>query len=253
MKKLLLPLILACIASPSAPAQLPGMGSLPTTAPGSDFATFSQLFGKTAAFTARSEVRVLDKNQKETINTAMDFAMLDNKLRLEIDTAATQNKDMPGAAEGLKQMGMDQVCVIMRPDRQTVYFSFPKAKMHIAMPMEKNDLEKAEKSTIQTEALGKETLDGHPCVKHKITITSSKGEKQEITAWNATDLKDFPIQTIQKQGDDTITTRYTKIQFAKPDAKQFEPPAGSQEFKGMAEFMQGMMQKALGGAAPGAN
>lgn len=252
MKKTLSSLLVLTAAVISVPAQLPGLGGgLPTTAPGADFATFAQIFGKTANFTARSEVRVLDKNQKETISTAMDFAMLDNKLRLEIDATATKNKDVPPeATAGLKQMGMDQVQVIMRPDRQSVYFVFPKAAMHINMPMEKSDLDAAAKATVKTEALGKETLDGHPCVKNKVTITSAKGEPQELTVWNATDLKNLPIQTVQKQGEDTIVTRYSRIQPGKADAKQFEPPTGSEEFKGMAEFMQGMMKKALGGGLP---
>ena len=129
----------------------------------------------------------------------------------------------------------------------------PKASMYISMPMDKNDLEKAEKSTVKTEDLGKETLDGHPCLKSKITITSSTGKAQVLTVWKASDLKDFPIQSVSQEGDDTITTRYTKIQFTKPDAKDFEAPAGFEEFKGMAEFMQGMMKKALGGAAPTGN
>lgn len=226
-------------------------GSLPTSAPGADFATFAQLFGKNAAFTARSEVRVLDKNQKETINATMEFAMLENKLRLEIDTATAKHNDLPpDAAASLKPLGMDQVHVVMRPDRKSVYFIFPKAGMYINMPMEKADLEAAEKSKVTIEKLGEETLDGHPCVKNKVTITSATGEKQELTVWNATDLKKLPIKTIQKQGDETITTRYTRIQFARPDAKKFEPPAGAEEFKGMMAFMQGMMKKALSGGLP---
>jgi len=116
--------------------------------------------------------------------------------------------------------------------------------------MEKADLEAAEKSKVSTEKLGEETFDGHPCVKTKVTITSASGDRQELTVWNATDLKKFPIKTVQKQGDDTITTHYTKIRFTKPDAKNFEPPAGAEEFKGMAAFMQGMMKKALSGGLP---
>lgn len=226
-------------------------GSLPTSAPGADFATFAQLFGKNAAFTARSEVRVLDKNQRETMSATMEFAMLENKLRLEIDTATTKNKALPAdAAASLKPMGLDLIHIVMRPDRKSVYFIFPKAGMYINMPMEKADLEAAEKSKVTTEKLGEETLDGHPCVKNKVTITSAKGDKQELTVWNATDLRKLPIKTVQKQGDETITTLYKNIQFARPDAKKFEPPAGAEEFKGMMAFMQGMMKKALSGDLP---
>ena len=254
MRKHLYSLIaIACTAlTACAQFQLPGLGGgLPTTAPGADFATFSQLFGKNAAFTARSEVRVLDKHQKETISTVMDFAMLDQKLRLDIDAAATKNKDLPpGTGEMLKQMGMDQVVVIMRPDRQKVHFVFPKSQIGLNLPIEKSDLENNDKATVQTKPLGETVLDGHPCKKSRVTITSPKGDQQEITVWRATDLNDFPIQTEQKQDEDTITTRYSKIQFVRPDARKFEPAAEVQQYNGVTEFMQGMMKKALGGGLP---
>lgn len=226
-------------------------GSLTTTAPGADFATFAQLFGKNAAFTARSEVRVHDQNQRETMSTTMEFAMLENKLRLEIDTAATKNKDLPAdAAASLKPLGLDQVHVIMRPDRQVVYFSFPKAGMFINLPMDKAELAAAEKSRITIEKLSEETLDGQRCLKNQVTITAASGDQQQLTVWNAINLKNLPIKTVQKQGEETITTRYSNIQFIKPDAKKFEPPAGAEEFKGMAAFVQGMMKKALNGDLP---
>lgn len=252
MRKAQLLLVTLFSAALTAGAQFFDLGgSLPTSAPGADFATFAQLFGKSAAFTARSEVRVLDKNQRETISTTMEFTMLDNKLRLEIDTATTKHTDLPpDAAASLKPLGLDQVHVVMRPDRKTVYFIFPKAGMYINLPMDKADLEAAEKSKVTTERLGEETLDGHPCVKNKVTITSADGDRQELTVWNATDLKKLPIKTIQKQGGDTITTRYSKIQFARPNAREFEPPAGSEEFKSMAAFTQGMIKKAFSGGLP---
>ena len=223
--------------------------SLPTTAPGADFVNFARLFGKSAAFTAHSEVRVIDQNQKETSRSVMELTMRDNKMRLEIDVTTAKHKDLPpGAAASLKPLGLDQIQVIMRPDRQAVYFIFPKAGMYINLPMEKAELEAAAKSQIKSTPLGKETVDGHPCVKNSVSIVSPNGDRQDLTVWNATDLKNLPVQTIEKQGDDTITTHYTKFQFVRPDPKQFEPPAGAEDYKGMAAFMQGMLKRALGGS-----
>src|SRR5688572_17545451 len=166
MKQLLLSFIAAVSLSYSVCAQLPGLPALPTAAAG-DFATFAQLFGKNA-FTARSEVQQLDKGTNVTISSVMNFAMADGMLCLEVDTAATKNKDMPPDASAmLKQMGMDVVRVVIRPDRKAVYFIFEKAGMYITQPMEKSDVEKADKSKTTTEKLGEETVDGHPCVKNK--------------------------------------------------------------------------------------
>ena len=250
MKRILffaLALSLTCVIGLAQLPNLDGGGG----APGSDFAVLSKLFGKAGAFSAKSEVRVLDKNQKETISVMMDFAMLDKKIRMEIDAAKVKNKALPvGTIDGLQQMGLDKFVTLIRPDRKTLQVIYPKAGCYLTLPMKPEELEAAEKALVKTEVLGRETLDGHPCVKNKITITPAKGEPQTFTVWNATDLKDFPIQTLTRQDADTVITRYTNVQLLRPDAKQFEPPAGFEEFKGLAAFQAGMMKKSLGGGAP---
>src|SRR5205814_1419423 len=121
---------------------------------------------------------------------------------------------------------------------------------YMTLPMSPEELEAAEKAAVKTEILGRETLDGHACVKNKITITPPKGEPQTFTVWNATDLKDFPIQTLTRQDADTVITRNTNVQPLKTDAKQFEPTAGFEEFKGLQPFQASMMKKSLGGGTP---
>jgi len=242
-----LALLLTCVTGL---AQLPNLDS-GGGAPGSDFAVLNKLFGKAAAFTAKSEVRVLDEDQKETISVMMDFAMLDKNIRMEIDAAKVKNKDLPpGTIDGLQQMGLDKFVTLIRPDRKTLYVIYPKAASYLTLPMKLEELEAAEKSSVKTEVLGRETLDGHPCVKKKITITPPNGAPQTFTVWNATDLKDFPIQTLTRQDADTVITRYTSVQLLRPDAKQFEPPTGFEEFKGLPAFLAGMMKKSGGGGAP---
>lgn len=220
-------------------------------APGADFAVLSKLFGKATAFTAKSEVRVLDKDQKETISVVMEIAMLDKSLRMAIDVTKVKNKDLPvGTIDSLRQMGMDKFVTLIRPARKTLHVIYPGLASYLTLPMKPEELEAAEKSAVKTETLGKETFDGHPCVKNKVTITPPKGEPQTFTVWNATDLKDFPIQTQARQGAESVITRYTNVQLVRPDAKQFEPPAGFEEFKGMEAFQAGMLKKSGGGGTP---
>jgi len=222
-------------------------------APGSDFAVLGKLFSKVGAFTAQAEVRVLDKDQKETISLVMDFAMLDKKIRLEVDAAKMKNKDLPvGTIDALQQMGLDKFVTLSWPDRKSFYVIYPKTSCYLTLPIKAEEQEATEQAAVKTEGLGRETLEGHACVKNKVTITPTKGEPQTFTTWNATDLKDFPVQTLTRQGADTVITRYTGIKLLPPDAKLFEPPAGFEEFKGLAAFQAGMLKKSLGGAAPAA-
>lgn len=218
---------------------------------GADLAFMARLFASHPAFSAKSDVRVYDKNQNETISTPMDFFYLDKKMRVEIDMSKMKNKDLPaGVLEQLKQFGMDQVVSIIRPDRKTMHVLYPKLKACVTLPLPKADAEDAAPAALAKEPVGKEALDGRACVKNKVTFTSAKGEKQERTVWYAKDLKDFPVQILGVQNDDTVITRYRQIQFTKPEARLFDPPADFKEYTDMQSFMQGVMSQILGGGAP---
>lgn len=217
-------------------------------APGTDFAKLFKLFADHPGFTAKSEVRMYDKNQKETISVTMNFAYLENKIRMEIDLAQMKNKDLPaGIADQLKLLGMDQVVTLIRPDKKSVYVIYPKLEACLAQPLPN---ETTDDSKMEKQAIGKETLDGHPCVKHKVTFTSAKGAKEELTVWYATPLKELPVQVLTKQGDETAITRYKQVQLTKPDARQFDLPAGFKQYSDMQSFMQGITAKIISGEVP---
>ena len=241
--------VLLLLTSVAGLAQLPSLNfSGAASAPGTDFATLSRLLDNHTAFTARYEVRMYDKTQKETLSAAMNFAYLENKTRLEIDTTQMKNKDLPaGIADQLKQLGMDQVVTLIRPDRKTMYVLYPKLEACLTQPLPKDT---AGNPKMEKQAIGKETLEGHSCVKNKVTFASEKGEKEELTVWNATDLKDFPVQVLIKQNDDTIITCYKQIQLTRPEARLFDLPAGFKEYSDTQSFMQGIMAKILAGGVP---
>lgn len=247
-----LPVLLFCwglIGSASLPAQAPLAGG--STAAVN--AALTKLFGDVKAFSAKVEVRVFGSNQIEKIVAPLEVALLDNKFRTEVDVTRMRNKDLPpGAMEGMKQLGLERTVSIVRPDKKTNYLVFPGAKAYVNMPLQKEDLDVYEKPVkLDKSALGKETLDGRPCVKHKVVITDATGRKQEATVWNAPELRDFPLQVLVKEGEDTVIMRYRDIRFDAPDAKLFEPPEGFKEYADVPALMQAVMLKAMSGAAPG--
>lgn len=228
------------LAGAGAQAQMPGAGG-----PLGMSATLTKLFGDIKAFSAKAEVQVLDGSQKEVAGMPMDFAMLDKMVRVELDLTQAKSSTMPpGAAEQLKSMGMAQVVSIVRPDKKLVYVMYPQQKMMMSMPLNKANADTPGKdSKIEKTPLGKETVDGHPCVKNKVAFTGDNGEKIEATTWEASDLKDFPVKIQTKDKGNTSTIRFQNIQFAKPDAKLFEIPGGYTEYKSPQELMQGLMKK----------
>ncbi|MBE0541454.1 MAG: hypothetical protein IH623_08720 [Verrucomicrobia bacterium] len=238
------------VSSPAGLAQLPSLNlGGGGAASGADLATLARLFGSHTGFTAKSDIRVYDKDHKETVSTLMNFAYLDNKARCEIDMTHMKHKDLPaGIADQLQQFGMDQVVSIVRPDKKSLHVIYPKLQSYVTLPLAPDNLEAVAKAKTTKERLGTETLDGQPCVKHKVTLTTVNGEKQELTVWNASNLKDFPVQILTKQDEGTVITRYRQVQLARPEAKLFDPPATFKEYPDMQSFMQGVLAKIMGDA-----
>lgn len=236
-----LSLLVASAAGSFAQMEMPGP-------PAGINAALSKLFGSVKAFSAKSDVRVYGKDQKEKVSADMDFALLDERIRVEVHMSRMKNKTMPtSAAASMKQFGMDRVVSVIRPDKKATYIIFPGMQSYVNLALPQEELETYRKEPkIEKTALGKEALDGHPCVKNKVVITDYQGRKQEVTVWTATDLKDFPVQIETQEGDDKVTIRYRQIRLAKPDARQFEPPTGFKEYDDLESLMQGVIIKMMG-------
>jgi hypothetical protein len=229
------------LAVAAAYAQVPGTGG-----PAGMSAAITKLFGDIKAFTAKAEVQVLDSSQQEVVSMPMDFALLDKSIRVEMDLSQMKNKQMPpGVADSLKQMGMAHVISIISPSKKSAFVVYPDQKSLLTMPLPKEDADSSKTPKVEKTALGKETIDGHACVKNKVVITDEKGEKVDATTWNASDLKDFPIQIQTKETENTSIVKFKQVQFNTPDAAQFEPPTGYTQYNNQQELMQGIMKKVM--------
>jgi hypothetical protein len=214
-------LALALLAPTLAHAQIPTAGS-----PTGLNAAFVKLFGNVTAFSARLDTKVLDKSGKEWVNMPMQFAALDNKVRMDINLEQTTSRDLPASViSGLKNAGMERIVSIFRPDREMTFILYPGARKYMTMALAKGETEAMQKGLqVQKTAAGKEKIDGHACVKNKVVIKNDKGTVLEATTWNAPDLKDLPIQIETTEKDKRVIMHFSQVQFAKPDAKQFEVP-----------------------------
>ena len=237
--KLKVALALSLLWSLAAQAQMPG-----TAGPSGMDMAMLKLFGDIKDFSAKAQVRILDESQQEVISMPMDFAMLDSNVRMDMDLAQAKGNSMPpGATDSLKQMGMAELSSITRRDKKLTYVVYPGPKMLLSMPLPKEASTNDSSSKMQKTEQGKEDLDGHPCVKNKVVFTDDSGKSIEALTWNATDLKDFPLQIQAKEKDNTSVIRFSQVKLTKPDAKQFEPPAGYTQYSNQMELMQAMMSK----------
>ena len=211
-------------------------------------ASLTRLFGDVTAFSAKAEARVLDEQDKEVMVAPMDFALLDRKIRIDIDLTQAKSRDFsPEMIAMMKQQGLANMVSIVRPDKNLVYLIYPAQKSSLSMPLPEDQAENLQgKTKLQKLADGKETIDGHDCVRNKVIVTDVKGHTMEATTWNASDLRDFPIQIRTKEKGNTSLMRFRDIKFASPDSKQFELPEGYAQYKEMQEMMQAILTKGLG-------
>jgi hypothetical protein len=194
---------------------------------------FTKLFGTNSAFTAKVETQVIDPYQQPVVRMPMDFAALNGKVRLDINLAQVQSKDFPAATLAqLKQAGWDRLVSVFRPDKKTNYIIYPGVQSYQEVALVKGEADAFEKGLkLEKNSLGKDTVDGHPCVKNKVIISNGKAPVFEALTWNATDLKDFPLRIEIKEKVNTVRMHFSQVRFVKPDAKQFEIPAGYSRMK----------------------
>lgn len=243
----ILALCLGCLTVNAQPRGRGGQGG-PPQGPRFD-AAMAKVFGEHSAFSANLEFQTTMDGKPMTMPGKM--AVLDRKSRFEMNMAEMKGGDIPPEGmEHMKSMGMDNMVTISRPDQKTVYIIYPGLQAYTLVAMkDQQESSEADKLKIETAELGKETVDGHACIKNKVTVTDDKGKKHEFTVWNATDLKKFPIKLETAERGQTITMLYKDVKLAKPAASLFDPPSDFKKYDSMQSLMMQEMMKRMGGGA----
>ena len=239
---------LACLFSMMAAASLPAQVTAGAS-PGLN-AALVRLFGGVTGFTAQLELRMVDTNGVETLNAPMKFSLLDGKMRGDLDVTKLKSKDLPAlAASAAGSVGMDHVITLVRPDKQETYLLYPKFQACVVAPLDKEDMAALKQpAKLDKTPLARETLDGHPCIKHRVVVTEPDGRKHTATVWSATDLKEFPVQIQTVDDGDTILMRFRQVKFERPAAKDFDLPAGTTKYSDAKDLAQAAVKRFLSDA-----
>lgn len=209
-----------------------------------------KLFGDNPNFTATVDVQVKGDSGDMTMPGKMICS--DGKSRFEMDmTEAKGGKTKAADMARMKEMGMDKMVMITLPEKKLSYLIYPGLESYAEMPINHPDAAKtAADYQLTVTELGKETVDGHTCVKNKVEISDKDGKKHEYTVWNATDLKKFPVKVETNESKSAMTLLFKDVKFDKPEASQFEPPATYQKYNSMMSMMQQQMMKRMGNRQP---
>jgi hypothetical protein len=205
----------------------------------------AKVFGDNSAFSATMEMQGEGMPKGMTMIGKMSCDAGKSRFEMNMGEAGAP----PAQAAQMKAMGMDKMVMISRPDKKVSYLVYPGLQAYAEMAIPNPDAAKpASDYKVETTELGKETVDGHPCVKNKVVVTDDQGKKFESTVWNATDLKKFPIKVETTQEGHKMTMLFKDVKLSKPDAAQFEPPSDMKKYDSMMSLMQQEMMKRMGGA-----
>lgn len=205
----------------------------------------AKLFGDNPTFSADVEMQTeLPGRGASTIPGKIAHDA--DKTRFELDLGDAKGGQMnPAMVQQMKRMGMDQTVGISREDKKVYYTIYPGLNAYTETPLQ--DVGKPDSaSKIQTTELGKETVDGHPCIKNKVVITDDQGKAHEFTVWNATDLKKFPVEFQTSDEGRNATMFFKNIKTSKPDPALFDPPADYRKYTDQRQMFQQEIMKRMG-------
>jgi hypothetical protein len=181
------------------------------------------------------------------------MAFMDGKSRFEMDLSELKGAKVSAQNMArMKQMGMDKMVSVSRGDLGVSYLIYPGLQAYVESPAQDANAGKpASDFKIETTELGKESVDGHDCVKNKVVVTDGAGKTYESTVWNASDLKNFPVKIVTGESGQEATLHFKEVQLGAPDAAQFDAPSGFTKYDNMMSMMQQEMMKRAGRGRPG--
>lgn len=217
---------------------------MPGAGPAAGNIAFLRIFDQHKAFSATADMRITDSS-KDTMDVSFGLALAPNKVRFEVDLAKAKGSMIsPEVVAQMKAVGMDRAISVMRLDKKRLYVIYPGLRSYADIAMAADAVQSLSKNLkMEKSTEGKETVSSHPCTKTLISLTDDQGHKERITAWEATDMKNFPIQAQLYEAGQNILIKLHDVKMTAPDAKVFEPPSGYKKF----DDMQSLMRQAVAG------
>jgi hypothetical protein len=243
MRKILTLLVVGLVGAVPAFAQMGGGSSS-----GESYNSgMDVLFNANPVFSATMQTAINGPQGAMSVTSTMVYDHGNSRSEMNMANVSGPNLP-PGAAAQMKALGMDDVVTISTTAKTNIYTIYPNLKAFVSTPLPPAAAS-SPKPDVQVTKLGTETVNGHSTVKNKVVVTSG-GQSHEFTAWNATDLNNFPVQiSISEQGM-SATMTYKDITFGNVPASKFHPPAGYKSYDSIPELMQSAMSSHGAGAPP---
>jgi hypothetical protein len=166
---------------------------------------------------------------QKIIKAGAAMTVMEGKIYTNCKLTRTENR--------MVQPGVPSFVIIMinRPDKAVNWQLFPKSMKYVETPIKPvTDTSKGapllfnpKDVKVTSEKVGEETVDGHPCIKWKVTMTMPDGKTFVYNSWGAQDLKNFAIKKeFETTPTESMVIEYSNVVLGDPDSSVFEIPAG---------------------------
>jgi hypothetical protein len=210
------------------------------------FAELAKILGSEFSFSAEGNFTVKRVSQPDPVKFAMSIKCLDGNLRGEIDfrTVPPEQARAAGIPPGLDRLGLDRVIVLAFPEKKQVFLLCPGLRAYCEAPSGAITAAGAAARTYRSD-LGKETIDGHPCLKKSVTVTGANFQGAKAIRWEATDMKGFPIKSEVRSGADTILVKFANVKLQRSGSSLFMIPAGYERYETFQDLAVAAAQQAV--------
>jgi hypothetical protein len=241
MRKILLFAVLLC--SVPAFAQFGGSGGGSNPNNGMD-----ALFSANPVYSATLQTALTGPNGPMTVTskTYYDHGNSRNEMNM---TNVTGSSLPPNALRQATALGLDSIVTIAPSTHTNIYTLYPNLHSYFTVPVSDSGAPSAKDGIAQVTPIGNETVAGHPCVKNKVVVNAG-GQPHTFTVWNATDLKNFPVQISISEDNMSAILTYQNISFNSVPASFFQPPTSYKSYDSIESLMQGAIMARMGRIPP---
>lgn len=212
-------------------------------------AAVAQLFADIPEFSASVETAIT--NQAENTRMVLPMQMFKSGDKFRIDVDFVKLRGAGAALQGLsalQNIGMSRMASLVLPQEKGMVVLFPELKFQTKVALSEADLP-AEGYKVTKKAAGKETVNGQPCVRQQVTLSTKDGEKTEATTWEAASLNNFPVRMMFRQDKDKdggiMWMTFSDVKLASPGDERFKVPSDYKGFNSISGLMQEAMTRAL--------
>jgi len=216
-----------------------------------------KFFDESSAFSATMEV--ITKSNGKDDRWPVRVAVLKGMTRVDMDITQAE-KSSKSQDDGIwrdyvndmKKAGSAESASILNPRKKSVFTVLPRLKVYLQTPIADKDLDELKnRPKSEKVELGKETIDGFPCVKYKLTFNKDvmdvwrTWESPTAIVWSANALKGCPIrmEILNSIGGTNCTLVFKNVELKEPESRLFEPPKGFTKCDNEKALMEQIMQK----------